>query len=210
MTYLKSTYPVSERRACKVVSIHRSSYRYEGGDAVDEAHVEVVRLSRCYPYWGYRKIHDLVDRPVGRERVRLIRRREGLQVIKKGKKKKTLGKSTRRVHEAQHPNHVWSYDFVTARTSEGRAFRILCILDEDTRECLAIVVGRKMSSEEVVDRLFDLFVLRAACSTGEKHSPRNHSKDKRPQQPSSVDDVLKKMKCDSQCVGRIVGCNNDA
>ena len=60
----------------------------------------------------------------------------------------------------EHKDHVWSYDFMLARTSEGRAFRILTILDEYTRECLAIRVERRLSSEDVIDQLFYLFLYR--------------------------------------------------
>jgi putative transposase len=127
--YLKGAYAVSERRACKVMSIHRSSYRHQGTRlAVDRAHREVVKLSERYSYWGYRKIYELIDRvecPVGRERVRLIRRREGLQVAKKAKKKKVLGRSTQWVYRAEYPNHVWSYDFVHDQTIDGRRLKCL-------------------------------------------------------------------------------------
>ena len=60
----------------------------------------------------------------------------------------------------EYRDHVWSYDFMTARTSDGRAFRILAILDEYTRECLAILVARQISSHDVIDQLFHLFVFR--------------------------------------------------
>jgi len=60
----------------------------------------------------------------------------------------------------EHKYHVWSYDFVTARTTDGRAFRMLTIIDEYTRECLAILVGRRLTSEDVIDQLFNLFILR--------------------------------------------------
>ena len=82
---------------------------------MDETYTEVVRLSHQYPYWGYRKIFDLMDQDrfeIGRDGVRLIRRRDGLQVVRKRRKKRVLGRSTHWVHRARHPNHVWSYDFV--------------------------------------------------------------------------------------------------
>jgi len=154
VTYLRSEFTVSERRACQVLSIYRSSYRHEGTRlAVDAVHAEVVRLSVRYPYWGYRKIYALIDRdryPVGRERVRLIRRREGLQVVKKVKKKKVLGRSTVWAHRAEHPNHVWSYDFVHDRTMDGRALKCLTIVDEFTREGLAIEVRRSLTAGDVI------------------------------------------------------------
>lgn len=60
----------------------------------------------------------------------------------------------------QHKGHVWSYDFVAARTSDGRAFRMLAVLDEYTRECLALRVERRLTSEDVIDQLFQLIILR--------------------------------------------------
>jgi len=60
----------------------------------------------------------------------------------------------------EHKGHVWSYDFVMTRTSDGRAFRILNIIDEYTRECLAILVKRKIASQDVIDRLFELFIMK--------------------------------------------------
>ena len=94
MTYLKGEYAVSERRACRVMSMNRSSCRHRGRGVVDAETAEVVRLSRRYPYWGYRKIHALPDRDrcrVGREWVRLIRRREGLRLVRKHRRRKVLG-----------------------------------------------------------------------------------------------------------------------
>lgn len=159
-TYLKAQYAVSERRACEVVSIHRSSYRHAGQRlAVDRTHAEVVRLSQRYPYWGYRKIYDLLDRdiyPIGRERVRLIRRREGLQVQQKRYKRRVLGRSTQWVHRAQHPNHVWSYDFVHDQTIDGRAIRCLTVVDEFTRQALAVKCNRSLTSTDVIITLAGL------------------------------------------------------
>ena len=156
VTYLKNQYEISERRACQVMSIHRSSYRHEGRSETDAIVTEGVRLSERYPYWGYRKIYDLIDRdryPIGRERIRLIRRREGLQVIQKPRKKRVLGCSTQWVHRAMHPCHVWSYDFVHDQTHDGRSFRCLTVVDEFTRENLAIVCSRSLTSVDVIRTL---------------------------------------------------------
>jgi len=165
VTYLKSQYEVSERRACRVMSIHRSSYRHPGCSEIDAVAQEVICLSQQYPYWGYRKIYDLIDRdmyPVGRERVRLIRRREGLQVVKKPKKKKILGQSTQWVNRATHPNHVWSYDFVHDQTLDGRAFRCLTVVDEFTRESLKIESARSLTSHDVIRVLKQLVTTQGA------------------------------------------------
>lgn len=133
--------------------MHRSTYRHRGTRDDQAMVAEVIRLSERYPRWGYRKIYDLMDRdrfPVGRERVRLIRRREGLKIMKKAKKKKVLGTSTTWVHRATRPNHVWSYDFVLDRTMDGRSFRSLAIVDEFTRENLVIETARSLTSTDVV------------------------------------------------------------
>lgn len=90
VTYLRNEYEISERRACQAMQMNRSSYRYVGGrEPVDEGYRRVVSLSREYSYWGYRKIYDLLRGEVAmsRERVRLIRRREGLQVVRKRRKR---------------------------------------------------------------------------------------------------------------------------
>ena len=159
VTYLKNEYTVSERRACATLSIHRSSYRHQGSSQVDDVYREVVRLSHRYSCWGYRKIYDLIDReryPVGRERVRLIRRREGLQVVKKRKKKKVLGRSTQWVHRAEYPNHVWCYDFVSDRVIDGRTLRCLTVVDEFTREGLTVHCATSVTSADVIRVLAEL------------------------------------------------------
>lgn len=153
VTYLKNEHQVSERRACRVMSIHRSSYRHQGLNESEMVAVEVIRLSQRYDYWGYRKIYDLIDRerfPVGRERVRLIRRREGLQVVQKRRKKRVLGASTQWVHRALYPGHVWSYDFVHDQTLDGRKLRFLTVVDEFTREGLSLECGRSLTSTDVI------------------------------------------------------------
>ena len=99
---------------------------------------------------------------VSHKRVERIWRKEGLKVPQKQPKRGRLwlnnGSCIRL--RPEHKDHVWSYDFVMARTSEGRAFRILTILDEYTRECLATLVKRKITSQEVIDLLFELFIFR--------------------------------------------------
>jgi transposase InsO family protein len=99
---------------------------------------------------------------VNRKRVERIWRREGLKVPARQPKRGRLwlndGSCVRL--RPEHPNHVWSYDFVEDRTHDGRRYRMLNVVDEFTRECLAIRVGRKLGSVDVVDVLSDLFILR--------------------------------------------------
>ena len=96
------------------------------------------------------------------KKVERIWRREGLKVPKKQPKRGRLwlndGSCIRL--KPQHKDHVWSYDFVMARTSDGRSFRILTLIDEYTRECLALLVSRRITCHDVIDQLFNLFVFR--------------------------------------------------
>jgi putative transposase len=125
----------------------------------------IIGLATHYGRYGYRSITALLQEEgwkVNHKRVEKIWRREGLKVPQKQPKRGRLwmndGSCVRR--RPEYKDHVWSYDFMTARTSDGRAFRILTVLNEYTRECLAILVGRHISSEEVIDQLFHLFVFR--------------------------------------------------
>ena len=101
------------------------------------------------------------------KRVERIWRREGLKVPQKQPKKGRLwlndGSCVRL--RPEHPNHVWSYDFVEDRTHNGRKFRMLNVIDEFTRECLAIRIDRKLKSTDVIDVLSDLFILRGVPAT---------------------------------------------
>ena len=100
---------------------------------------------------------------VNHKRVERIWRKEGLKVPQKQPKRGRLwlndGSCIRL--RPEHKDHVWSYDFVKARTADGRAFRILTLIDEFTRECLASLVQRRITSQDVIDQLFQLFVMRA-------------------------------------------------
>jgi len=125
----------------------------------------LIELASQYGRYGYRRITALMRQEgweVNHKRVERIWRREGLKVPQKQPKRGRLwlndGSCVRL--RPQHQDHVWSYDFILARTSDGRAFRILAILDEYTRQCLAILVARHISAQEVIDQLFYLFLFR--------------------------------------------------
>jgi transposase InsO family protein len=126
---------------------------------------DITALATRYGRYGYRRITALLNKrgwQVNHKRVERIWRQEGLKVPKKQPKRGRLwlndGSCIRL--RPEHKDHVWSYDFVTARTADGRAFRMLTIIDKYTRECLAILVGRRLTSEDVIDQLFNLFILR--------------------------------------------------
>lgn len=159
--YLRTTFQASERRSCRIISLNRATKRNKPKANRDqELREEIHRLSFHYPRFGYRKIyHKLKDSAwrVGRERVRLIRKQEGLQVIKKQKKKRLLGKSTTKLSKANYANHVWSYDLVSDQTACGRRIRCLTVIDEYTRYGLAIYTSRSITSGHVKRVLKDLF-----------------------------------------------------
>lgn len=162
--YLLEHYAVSERHACEVVSLSRSTYRDRPRQAASTELIrEIIRLSYQYDRFGYRKIHALLVKAgsrVSRETVRLIRKRESLQVQKKQHKKRLLGRSTTRLQKAEYPNHVWSYDFVFDQTDDGRTLKHLTVVDEYTHEGLMIEVQRSITATGVIhclDYLFDLY-----------------------------------------------------
>ena len=158
---------VSERRACRAISLLRSSYRYVPQPDSDRERLRerIVALAREYGRYGYRTVTDLLRREgwdVGNDRVYTIWRHEGLKVPTKQPKRARLWRadgSCLRLRPA-YRHHVWSYDFVADRTHDGRPFRILNILDKYTRECLASVVARRIRSQDVLLSLADLFLSR--------------------------------------------------
>ena len=158
---------MSERRACAVLRQHRSTQRKAPRGRADEAALtaDVIALARTYGRYGYRRIAALLGQAgwsVNAKRVQRIWRREGLKVPQKQPKRGRLwlndGSCVRL--RAERSNHVWSYDFVEDRTHDGRKFRMLCVIDEFTREALAIRVKRRLNSTDVLETLADLMILR--------------------------------------------------
>jgi putative transposase len=165
--HVRERFGVSERRACQVVGQARSTQRHRLRRPGDEGRLvaRIVELAKAYGRYGYRRITALLRREgwkVNHKRVERIWRQEGLKVPRKQPKRGRLwladGSCVRR--RAEHRNHVWSYDFVFERTHDGRPLRMLVIVDEYSRECLAIDAARRLGSEEVLERLSDLFVQR--------------------------------------------------
>jgi len=158
---------ISERRACQALGQYRSTqrYRHHIGSEGEKLTARIIELASQYGRYGYRRITALLQGEswqVNHKRVERIWRKEGLKVPQKQPKRGRLwlndGSCVRL--RPEHRDHVWSYDFVMARTADGRTFRLLNIIDEYTRECLAIEVKRKITSHDVIDQLFELFIFR--------------------------------------------------
>ena len=158
---------VSERRACRVAEQGRSTQRYREVRAANDAGLveQIVDLAIKYGRYGYRRITAMLRNDgwrVNHKRVERIWRQEGLKVPKKQRKRRRLwfndGSCIRL--RPEHKDHVWSYDFVTDRTSEGRAYRILTLIDEYTRECLELKVERSLKADDVQECLMRLFISR--------------------------------------------------
>ena len=150
---MRSQFKVSERRACRVLGQHRSTQRHIPKGRADEDRLvaDMIELARQFGRYGYRRIAALLREAgwsVSDGRIERLWRREGLKVPQKQPKKGRLwlndGSCVRL--RPQYRNHVWSYDFVYCRTDDGKVFRTLNILDEFSRECLAIKVDRKLNS----------------------------------------------------------------
>jgi len=148
---------VSERRACLAVEQHRSTQRYRAHEPDDEK--ELVKamheLARQHPRYGHRRIGALLRRDgwhVNKKRVQRLWRQEGLKVRSKARKRKRLGSSknacTRR--RAKRKNQVWSYDFVHDLTESGHQLKFLTVVDEFTRESLAVEVAYSFKAKDVL------------------------------------------------------------
>ena len=156
---------MSERRACRLVNQPRGTQRYqltqrEDEDALTRA---IAEFASQYGRYGYRRITALLKRDgwqVGKDRVERIWRREGLKVPQRQKPRGRLwfndGSCVRL--RPEHANHVWSYDFVSAKTYDGRTVRMLNLIDEHSRECLMIRSERRWSSAKVIEALADVMV----------------------------------------------------
>ncbi len=154
---------------CRVLGQSRTSQRYQAITASDEGPLTaaIVRLASQYGRHGYRRITALLRAEswlVNHKRVERIWRREGLKVPQKQPRRGRLwlndGSCIRLRPSWCH--HVWAYDFVQARTHDGRVFRMLTVIDEYSRECLAIEVARRLRPDDVLELLAELFVRRRA------------------------------------------------
>lgn len=158
---------VSERRACRVLRQSRATQRYlpEVRDDEEPLTGRIIEIAAVYGRYGTPRVTNALKSEgwhVNHKRVERIWRREGLKVPKKQPKRGRLwlndGSCIRL--RAQRKDHVWAYDFVQDRTHDGRPYRMLTLVDEFTRECLAIDVARRLRSDDVLERLAWLFATR--------------------------------------------------
>ena len=157
---------VSERRVCKVLGHPRSTQRYEPVGVEDEQGLteDMVELASRYGRYGYRRITALLRHRGwnwNHKRVERIWRQEGLKVPAKQPKRGRLwlnDGSCARLWP-QRKDHVWAYAFVLVRLHDGRGVRLLTVMDEYTRECLAIRADRSIRSADVIETLAELMMI---------------------------------------------------
>lgn len=159
---------VSQRRACSVLGVSRSAYRYEALPRDDEGplRAEVIRLATRYGRYGYRMVAALMRNAgwiqASVDRVQRIWGEEGLKVPEKQPKRARLwladGSCIRLRPERR--NHVWSYDFVSVVDAAGNRIRLLTLIDEFTRECLAIHCARSIGADQVIEVLAEVMLRR--------------------------------------------------
>jgi putative transposase len=161
----REQYGMTERHACRLLEQWRGTQRYAPIQRNDEDVLTraIVTLATKYGRYGYRRITALLRSggwQVGKDRVQRNWRREGLKVPAKQRPRGRLwledGSCVRL--RPERANHVWSYDFVSAMTHDGRMVRILTLIDEYTRECLALRVARRLNSLEVIDTVADVML----------------------------------------------------
>jgi putative transposase len=158
---------VSERRACQIAGQHRSTQRHEPRRVEDDAALRgaLRKISEERPRWGYRRAHArLLEEgwSLNRKRTQRLWREEGLRVPQRRRKRQRLGVSTvpakRRV--AERPNHVWALDFQFDQTADGRILKLLHVVDEFTREALAMECERRIDADATVATLERLVAIR--------------------------------------------------
>ena len=167
MAGVRERYQISERWVCRLLFQWRGTQRYQPtvGNDEDALTKAIIALASEYGRYGYRRITALLGAAgwkVGKNRVERIWRREGLKVPRRQRPRGRLwlndGSCIRL--RPEHRNHVWSYDFVSGLASDGRALRMLTMIDEYTRESLAIRVARRLNSYDVIDTLAEAMVAR--------------------------------------------------
>jgi len=168
---LGSGLDVSERRACRALSVNRSSARYRPRKAADQERRRLIarmhEIKARRPRFGSPRVTALLRAEgwgVNHKRVERLMKREGLNVKRKQRKRRRLGSSANGVvrRRAERPNHVWTWDFTFDRTEDGRALKWLAVVDEFTRECLALEPARGFTAGQVIQRVAQIIERRGA------------------------------------------------
>ena len=156
VAYLREIHAVSERRACRAIGVDRSMVRYRSVRADDTAIRERLRaLSAERRRFGYRRLHIMLSREgihMNQKKLRRLYNEERLQVRRRGGRKRALGTRAPMILP-QGPNQRWSLDFVSDALEDSRRFRILCVVDDYTRECIGLVADTSLSGMRVVREL---------------------------------------------------------
>jgi putative transposase len=152
---LEEHYAVSERRACAVLRVQRSSHRYRSTREPQEAlRKRIQELAKSRTRYGYKRLHLLLKREgivVNKKRVHRLYCLEGLQLGRRRPRRHVSAATRQPPKQApQAPNVAWSMDFVSDEIANGERFRVLTIVDVFTRECLAVEAGKRLTSEDVV------------------------------------------------------------
>ena len=155
---------LSQRCACRLLSVARSALTYASRlEQRDAPVLEAMReLARQYPRYGYRRIQIFLARQgfeMSADRAYRLWRQAGLQVPRRRPRRRIAGGRPRPTPPTV-ANHVWAYDFVYDRCANGEQLKCLTVVDEWTRECLAIQGSGSILSRHVIDALTDLFILR--------------------------------------------------
>ena len=167
MRHLQATFGVSQRRACRLVGQARSTQRKAPRDRPEEQALvkRMLELVARHPRFGYRRVWALLVAEgwrVNRKRIHRLWRRQGLKVPRRSRKKRRRGSSAGGCvrQRACGKDHVWAWDFIHDRTADGRPLKWLSVVDEYTRECLALEVERSMTATGVIDVLAQVLLIR--------------------------------------------------
>ncbi|MDR4305388.1 IS3 family transposase [Chelatococcus sambhunathii] len=168
VAYLAGAFEMSERRACRVVGVDRTSVRYEGtryDDAMLRGRLKELAAERRR--FGYRRLHVLLKREghaVNRKRVQRLYREEKLTVRRRGGRKRAMG-TRRPIETSVAANQRWSLDFLSDQLTDGHRFRILAVVDDCTRECLTLCADTSLSGLRVARKLDDIVRRRGRPTT---------------------------------------------
>lgn len=165
---LVERFGVSQRRACRVIGQHRSTQRRpprQRPEGEDKLRARLRQIARDHPRWGWKTAYSIVRREgwhVNRKRIQRLWRDEGLRRPQTCRKRRRLGPTLTERLRATRPNHVWAIDFCFDETADQRRLKMANVVDEFTRECLAIRVGRSCDADQLIDVLELLMAERGA------------------------------------------------